>query len=40
VAVDLTLPDETIVTRTVSEWKKKTAPELHKRPAIFLLLGN
>ena len=39
VAVDLTLPAETIVTRTVSDWKKKAAPELHKRPAIFLLLG-
>jgi 16S rRNA (cytidine1402-2'-O)-methyltransferase len=39
VAVDLTLPAETIVTRTVAEWKKKPAPDLHKRPAIFLLLG-
>ncbi|WP_028215978.1 SAM-dependent methyltransferase [Paraburkholderia oxyphila] len=40
VAVDLTLPTETIVSRAVSEWKKKAAPELHKRPAIFLMLAN
>ncbi|KIG04496.1 SAM-dependent methyltransferase [Caballeronia concitans] len=40
VAVDLTLPGETIVTRTASDWKKAAAPELHKRPAIFLLLAS
>jgi 16S rRNA (cytidine1402-2'-O)-methyltransferase len=39
IAVDLTLPGETIVTCSVSEWKKRAALELHKRPAIFLLLG-
>ncbi|SAK69564.1 tetrapyrrole methylase family protein [Caballeronia temeraria] len=40
VAVDLTLPGETIVTRTAADWKKQAAPELHKRPAIFLLLAS
>jgi 16S rRNA (cytidine1402-2'-O)-methyltransferase len=40
VAADLTLPTETIVSRAVADWKKKPAPELHKRPAIFLLLAN
>jgi 16S rRNA (cytidine1402-2'-O)-methyltransferase len=40
VAVDLTLPQETIVTRTAANWKKAAAPELHKRPAIFLLLAS
>lgn len=39
VAADLTLPSETIVSRAVAEWKKKPTPELHKRPAIFLLLA-
>jgi 16S rRNA (cytidine1402-2'-O)-methyltransferase len=39
VAADLTLPTETIVSRPVSDWKK-AAPDLHKRPAIFLLLAN
>ncbi|MFM0136743.1 SAM-dependent methyltransferase [Caballeronia grimmiae] len=40
VAVDLTLPGETIVTRTAADWKKAAAPDLHKRPAIFLLLAS
>jgi 16S rRNA (cytidine1402-2'-O)-methyltransferase len=40
VAADLTLPTETIVSRPVSDWKKASAPDLHKRPAIFLLLAN
>ncbi|WP_250472736.1 SAM-dependent methyltransferase [Caballeronia sp. GAFFF1] len=40
VAVDLTLPGEKIVTRTAADWKKETAPDLHKRPAIFLLLAS
>ena len=40
VAADLTLPTETIVSRAISDWKKKPTPELHKRPAIFLLLAN
>ncbi|HEY1609107.1 MAG TPA: SAM-dependent methyltransferase [Paraburkholderia sp.] len=39
VAVDLTLPTETIVSRPVSDWKKAAVPDLHKRPAIFLLLA-
>ena len=40
VAVDLTLPTETIVSRPVSAWKKAGgAPDLHKRPAIFLMLA-
>ncbi|MCG1053976.1 SAM-dependent methyltransferase [Mycetohabitans sp. B5] len=39
VAVDLTLPDEQIVTRPVSVWRKEPI-ELHKRPAIFLMLAN
>lgn len=38
VAVDLTAPTESIVTRSAKEWKEKK-PELHKRPAIFLLHG-
>lgn len=35
-AADLTLPSEYIRTRTVLEWKKKTAPDLRKRPCVFL----
>lgn len=36
VAVDMTGPSESIKTQTVAQWKQKP-PELHKRPAIFLL---
>ena len=38
VAADLTLSSEFIQTRPVKEWKRKL-PDLHKRPAIFLLLA-
>ena len=36
-AVDLTLPTELVVTRPVSEWKQEKLPDLHKRPAIFII---
>lgn len=38
VAVDLTLETEFIKTATAREWKNKL-PEIHKRPAIFLMQG-
>lgn len=37
VAAEITGDHEYILTKTVAEWKKLPAPELHKRPAIFLL---
>lgn len=39
IAVDLTLPTESIRTRPVGELKKKTFP-IGKRPAVFLLLAQ
>lgn len=39
IAADLTAPTEMIRTRTVSEWKNHV-PQLHKRPAIFLLYAG
>ena len=36
VAVDLTGQHEWIKTKTIAEWQK-TKPDIHKRPAIFLL---
>lgn len=39
VATDLTLPEETIVTRTVAQWRKAPAPHLDKRPTVFLILA-
>ena len=39
VAADLTLPSETIATRTVAEWRRKAAP-VGRRPAVYLLLAD
>ena len=38
IAADLTLPTQFIRTRTVKEWKKG-APEIGKRPCVFLILA-
>lgn len=40
VAADLTLPTEYIVTRPIELWKNQPVPEIHKRPAVFLLLAD
>ncbi|MCX7193072.1 MAG: SAM-dependent methyltransferase [Proteobacteria bacterium] len=40
VATDISLPSEQIQTRTVVQWKSKPAPQLNKRPSLFLLLAN
>lgn len=37
IAVDLTLPSESILTRKIEAWKRNPPKDLHKRPAIFLL---
>jgi len=39
VAVDLTAATEMIRTQTAQQWKA-SVPELHKRPAIFLLYAG
>jgi 16S rRNA (cytidine1402-2'-O)-methyltransferase len=38
IAVDITLANEQILTFSVKEWTKKKI-DLHKRPAIFIILG-
>jgi len=38
IAADLTSEKEWIKTKTISDWKK-TLPDLHKKPAVFLLLA-
>lgn len=38
-ATDLTQASESIVTRSVGAWKKKS-PEIHKKPTIFLLYAG
>jgi 16S rRNA (cytidine1402-2'-O)-methyltransferase len=37
VAVNLTMADEFILTRTVEQWKRMKLPEIQKKPAVFLL---
>lgn len=37
IAADITLASEYIVTKNISEWKKTAIPNLHKKPAIFLI---
>ncbi|MEM1320190.1 MAG: SAM-dependent methyltransferase [Bacteroidota bacterium] len=37
IAADLTLPTEYVQTLRISEWRKAKLPDLHKRPAIFLI---
>jgi 16S rRNA (cytidine1402-2'-O)-methyltransferase len=39
IAADITGPEEYIRTRSIKEWKT-AVPELHKRPAIFLLYAD
>lgn len=39
VATDLTLPSESVLTLTIAQWKKKTPPEIERRPTVFLLLA-
>jgi 16S rRNA (cytidine1402-2'-O)-methyltransferase len=38
IAVDITGEKETIKTKSIAEWQKNK-PDIHKRPAIFLLLA-
>ena len=37
IAADLTLETEYIATKTIAAWQKTSIPNLHKRPAIFLI---
>jgi 16S rRNA (cytidine1402-2'-O)-methyltransferase len=39
IAVNLTLPDEKIITMELSQWRKSNI-SLHKKPAMFLMLGG
>lgn len=36
IAIDISLPNEFIKTFTIAHWKKQS-PDLHKRPAIFII---
>lgn len=38
-ATELTLPTETILTRTIAAWRTKP-PDINRRPTVFLLYGD
>ena len=38
IAVELTSPNEWVKTKSVKDWKN-SLPDLHKKPAVFLMLG-
>lgn len=40
IAVNITGPEERIITRSIADWKKSERPELHKKPVVFLLSGG
>lgn len=37
VAVDLTMPEAVLITRTVDEWRETAMPALQKRPCLFVI---
>jgi 16S rRNA (cytidine1402-2'-O)-methyltransferase len=39
IASQVSLPDEMIVTKRISEWKQGVWPDLNKKPTVFLLLA-
>ena len=39
IAADITLPEETIITRTVRQWKSDNM-QIGKRPCVFLILAD
>jgi 16S rRNA (cytidine1402-2'-O)-methyltransferase len=39
VATDLTASSEEVRTKPIGEWQRAPAPQLHKRPTVFLLLA-
>lgn len=39
IATDVSLASEQIQTRTVAQWRSQPAPQLNKRPSLFLLLA-
>ena len=38
IASQVSLADELIVTKSISQWKQSVLPDLHKKPTVFLLL--
>jgi len=39
IALDISLAEETIITKTIAEWRQTELPDCHKKPTVFLLQG-
>lgn len=39
-ATDLSLASEAVVTRQITEWRKVAAPDISRRPTVFLILSE
>lgn len=39
IACNISLADEFIVSKSITDWKKSTLPDIHKKPTVFLLLA-
>lgn len=37
VATNLTLVSQSVVTKTIEEWKKSEIPDIHKKPTVFMI---
>jgi len=37
IATDLTLNSQSVVTKTIAEWKTSERPDIHKKPTVFLI---
>ncbi len=37
IAIDLTLPSQVIMSKSIADWKKQATPQFHKRPCVFVL---
>lgn len=40
IACNVTMPDQLIKTKSVYDWKRLSAPDLQKKPALFLILAQ
>jgi 16S rRNA (cytidine1402-2'-O)-methyltransferase len=39
IACNVTLSEEFIVTKPISQWRQESQPDLYKKPTVFLLLA-
>lgn len=39
IACNINTPSESIRTKSIADWRRSEAPDLHKQPTVFLLLG-